>query len=139
VNECTASPGYCVNETSFNCSNDEGNYSCECNLGYEGKNCSTADCNSVSCDNGGTCREENVWWGTKWHCDCPPYYAGQFDWVIWLSEWVIGLNDWVSEWVSDLIKWLSEWVIWLNEWVSEWVCEWVSDWVCEWVSEWVNV
>ncbi|XP_064617081.1 protein crumbs-like isoform X2 [Liolophura sinensis] len=69
INECDI--GQCKNGAG--CENTIGDYSCNCTLGYEGKDCDIANCSYNQCLMGSTCRVE----GTIWECDCLPFYEGK--------------------------------------------------------------
>ncbi|XP_069119516.1 LOW QUALITY PROTEIN: protein crumbs homolog 1-like [Argopecten irradians] len=70
VDECQVGLDPCQHNS--NCSNSVGDYSCACSYGYTDKNCSTPDCNLVTCENSGTCVATNVW-----RCSCLRYYYGE--------------------------------------------------------------
>lgn len=75
INECDKN--FCVASTTLNCTDLEGDYTCDCMLGYEGKNCSDATCADSQCRNGSTCTISDTDWGTEWVCQCLPFYGGE--------------------------------------------------------------
>ena len=63
-----------------NCTNSPGNYTCDCSLGYEGRDCQIADCSVGQCQNGATCRVDenpNQRGVQVWKCDCVQHYEGE--------------------------------------------------------------
>ena len=65
--------------TTANCTDLEGDYTCDCMLGFQGKNCSGVNCDAGQCLNGSTCRSVSADWGFDWMCDCLPFYGGEIN------------------------------------------------------------
>ena len=70
VNECDNNP--CKNDAA--CTNSDGDYMCNCTIGYEGKNCDQPDCDAVNCQNEAACKVNLT--AQQWTCVCPQYYEG---------------------------------------------------------------
>ena len=61
----------CQRSTGFTA--DSRGFTCDCNMGYMGKNCTETACSSNPCQNGASCWPGN---GT-YTCWCLPGYAGE--------------------------------------------------------------
>ena len=75
INECDKN--FCVANTTANCTDLEGDYTCDCMLGFQGKNCSDVNCDAGQCLNGSTCHPVSADWGSDWMCNCLPFYGGE--------------------------------------------------------------
>ena len=85
VDECTFSPSICKN--SATCKNTVGSYTCRCQAGHTGKNCSEDidDCNDgdkEKCQNNGTCIDEVG----RFSCTCKEPYMGMM-FILFALHW----------------------------------------------------